>query len=67
MWDPVKIQKKGYTPKQTKLKNRQGQQVHDRMRAETYADYYEYEHWAEDIVDRPENYGYINTSYQRRS
>ena len=54
MWDPVKIQKKGYTPKHTKLKNRQGQQVHDRMRAETFADYYEYEHWAEDIVDRPE-------------
>ena len=24
------------------------------MRAETFADYYEYEHWAEDIVDRPE-------------
>ena len=57
MWGPVKIQKKGYTPKHTKHKqkeNRQGQQVHDRMRAETFADYYEYEHWAEDMVDRPE-------------
>ena len=54
MWDPVKIQKKGYTPKHTKLKNIHGQQVHDRMRAETFADYYEYEHWAEDMVDRPE-------------
>ena len=53
MWDPVKIQRKGYTPKRTKLK-RQGQQVHDRMRAETFAYYYGYEHWAEDIVDRPE-------------
>ena len=56
MWDPLKVQKKGYTPKHTKLnkKNRQGQQVHDRMRAEAFADYYEYEHWAEDMVDRPE-------------
>ena len=25
MWDPVKIQKKGHTPKHTKLKHRQGQ------------------------------------------
>ena len=24
------------------------------MRAETFADFYEYEHWAEDMVDRPE-------------
>ena len=54
MWDPVNIQKKGHTPKCTKLKNRQGQQVHDRMRAETFADYYEYEHWAENMVDRPD-------------
>ena len=54
MWDPVKLQKKGYTPRHTKLKNRQGQQVHDRMRAETFADYYEHEHWAEDREDRSE-------------
>ena len=54
MWDPVDIHTKGHTPKHTKLKRRQGQQVHDRMRAETSADDYEYEHWAEDIVDRPE-------------
>ena len=54
MWDPVKIQNKRYTPRHTKLKNRQGQQVHDRMRAETFADYYEHEHWAEDREDRPE-------------
>ena len=54
MWDPVRVQKKGYTPKHTKLKNIQGQQVHDRMRAETFADYHEHEHWAEDMVDRPE-------------
>ena len=53
-WDPVKVQKKGYSPRDTKPKNRQGQQVHDRMRAETFADYYEHEHWAEDREDRPE-------------
>ena len=54
MWDPVNIQTKGYTPRHTKLNNRQGQQVHDIMRAETFADYYEHEHWAEDREDRPE-------------
>ena len=54
MWDPANVQKKGYTPKHTTFKNRQGQQVHDRMRAETFAYYYEYEHWVEDVVDRPE-------------
>ena len=55
MWDPVKIQKKGYTPRHTKLKNRQGQEVYDRMRAETLADYHGHEHWAEDREDRPED------------
>ena len=39
MWDPVKPPKKGYTPRRTKFKNKQGQHVHDRMRAETFADY----------------------------
>ena len=54
MWDPVKLQNKRYTPRHTKLNNRHGQQVHDRMRAETFADYYEHEHWVEDREDRPE-------------
>ena len=40
-WDPVKMRKKGYTPKHTKLKDMQGRQVHDRLRATTFADYYE--------------------------
>ena len=54
MRDPVRLQKKGYTPRHTKLQHRQGQQVHDRMRAETFADDYEHEHWVEDREDRPE-------------
>lgn len=54
VWDPVKIQKKLYTPRHTKLKHRQGQQVHDRTGAETFADYYEHEHWAGDREARPE-------------
>ena len=37
-WDPAKMHK-GYTPKHTKLKNEQGRQVHDRLRAKTFADY----------------------------
>ena len=45
-WDPVKMHKKGYTPKHTKLKDLQGRQVHDRLRVTTFADYYEQKHWA---------------------
>ena len=58
-WDPVKMRKKGYTPKHTKLKDMQGRQVHDRLRATTFADYYEQKHWAiepeerEDISEEP--------------
>ena len=51
-WDPVKMQKKGYTPKHTKLKDLQGRQVHDRLRATTFADYYEQKHWAIEQEDR---------------
>ena len=43
-WDPVRMHKKGYTPKHTKLKYLQGRQVHDRLRATTFADYYEQTH-----------------------
>ena len=58
-WDPVKMHKKGYTPKHTKLKDVQGRQVHDRLRVITFADYYEQKHWAiepeerEDISEEP--------------
>ena len=45
-WDPVKMHKKRYTPKHTKLKHLQGRQVHDRLRATTFADYNEQKHWA---------------------
>ena len=45
-WDPVKMHKKGYTPKHTKPKDHRGRQVHDRLRAKTFADYYEHKHWA---------------------
>ena len=47
-WDPVKMHKKGYTPKHTKLKDHRGRQVHDRLRATTFADYCEHKHWAID-------------------
>ena len=53
------MHKKGYTPKHTKLKDLQGRQVHDRLRATTFADYYEHKHWAieqedrEDITEEP--------------
>ena len=51
-WDPVKMRKKGYTPKHAKLKDLQGIQVHDRLRATTFADYYEQRHWAIEQEDR---------------
>ena len=51
-WDQVKMHKKRYTPKHTKLKDSQGRQVHDRLRATTFADYSEQKHWAteQDII-----------------
>ena len=58
-WEPVKMHKKGYTPEHTKLKDEQGRHVHDRLRAKTFADYYENKHWAidhderEDICEEP--------------
>ena len=43
---------KAHTPKHTKLKDEQGRQVHDRLRAKTFADYYEHKHWAIDQDER---------------
>eukprot|EP00972_Heterocapsa_arctica_P042350 6241220-Heterocapsa_arctica.AAC.1 len=40
-WDPIKLNKKGYIPKHNKLKNLEGQRVHDRQRPDTFAEYYE--------------------------
>ena len=66
-WDPIKMQKKGYTPKHIKLKDEQGRQVHDRPRAKTFADYYERKHWAID-QDRGEKYfGRTNTTDEHGS
>ena len=39
--DPVKWQKKGYTPNHTNLIDEQGKAVNDRMRPDTFADYFE--------------------------
>ena len=52
IWDPVKMHKKGHTPKHTKLKDLQGRQVYDRLRATTFAYYYEQKHWAIEQEDR---------------
>ena len=46
------MHKKGYTPKHTKLNNMQGRQVHDRLRATTFADYYEQKHRAIELEER---------------
>ena len=51
-WDPIKMHKKIYTPKHTKLKDLQGRQVHDRLRATTFANHYEQKHWAIEQEDR---------------
>ena len=45
-WDPVKWQKKGYTPNHTNLIDEQGRTVNDRMRPDTFADYFEKVQWA---------------------
>ena len=56
---PGENAQKGYTPKHTKLKYMQDRQVHDRLRATTFADYYEQKLWAieqeerEDISGEP--------------
>ena len=42
----------GYTPKHTKLKDMQGRQVHDRLRATTFAYHYEQKHWAIEQEER---------------
>ena len=51
-WDPIKMQKKGYTPNHTKLKYEQGRQVHDRFRAKAFAYFYEHKHWAIDQEEK---------------
>eukprot|EP00972_Heterocapsa_arctica_P055951 8252783-Heterocapsa_arctica.AAC.1 len=38
-WDPIKMYKKGYIPKHTKLKDLEGQLVNDRKRPDTFAEY----------------------------
>ena len=49
------MHKKGYTPKHTKLKDDRGRQVHDRLRATTFADYHERKHWATDQDEREDS------------
>eukprot|EP00972_Heterocapsa_arctica_P066132 9756618-Heterocapsa_arctica.AAC.1 len=44
-WDPIKLYKKGYIPKHTKLNNLQGQLVNDRQRPDTFAELYEKVQW----------------------
>ena len=46
------MHKKGYTPKRAMLKYMQGRQVHDRLRATTFADHYEQTHWAIEQEER---------------
>eukprot|EP00972_Heterocapsa_arctica_P073817 10897389-Heterocapsa_arctica.AAC.1 len=44
-WDPIKLYKKEYIPKHTKLKNLDGKLVNDRQRPDTFAEYYEKIQW----------------------
>ena len=59
MWDPVKYEKRGCIPRHTKIVNIRGQQVHDRLRAETFAEYYEHIHWAEDHEDKADPLSHV--------
>ena len=44
--DPIKYSKKGYVAKFTNLKNERGELVNDRMRPDTFADYFGKVQWA---------------------
>ena len=44
--DPIKYFKKGYIAKLANLKNERGELVNDRMRPDTFADYFEKAQWA---------------------
>ena len=45
-WDPVKYYKRGFVAKFTNLQNERGKLVNDRMRPDTFADYFEKVQWA---------------------
>ena len=45
-WDPVKYYKRGFVAKFTNLKDETGRLVNDRMRPDTFADYFEKIQWA---------------------
>ena len=44
--DPVKYYKRGFVEKLTNLQNERGKLVNDRMRPDTFADYFERVQWA---------------------
>ena len=45
-WGPVKYYKRGFVAKFTNLQNERGKRVNDRMRPDTFADYFEKVQWA---------------------
>ena len=47
-WTSVKRARMGFVPGHTKLRNQRGEIVNDRLRADTFAKYYEEVHWAPD-------------------
>ena len=53
-WTSVKRARMGFIPGHTKLRNQRGKIVNDRLRADTFAEYYEEIHWApNDIQNDP--------------
>ena len=45
-WTSVKSARMGFVPGHTELRNQRGEIVNDRLRADTFAKYYEEVHWA---------------------
>ena len=46
-WEEIRKLRKGFTPKQGRLKNYSGEVVSSELRAETFAEYLERDQWAE--------------------
>ena len=53
-WTSVKRARIGFIPTHTRITNQRGEIVNDRLRAETFAKYYEEVHWAKNNDNNPD-------------
>ena len=62
-WYPVKYYKRGCVAKSINLKNERGKLVSDRMRPDTFADYFEKVQWARNHEIDPQRQEYLAPIY----